>query len=97
MAEAFIENSVNKTEVNHKDGNKLNNDLSNLEWVTHSENILHAYSISRSKKTLKDLNYTFSNTKLKHMSKNHSCQKQFLNQKIQLLKIAGVKETAVEG
>ncbi len=43
LAETFIPNPLNKPEVNHKDLNKLNNSLENLEWVTHSENMLHAY------------------------------------------------------
>ena len=41
----FIDNSENKREVNHKDGNKLNNNLNNLEWVTTSENQKHRHSI----------------------------------------------------
>jgi len=43
VAIAFLENSSNLSDVNHKDGHKLNNDASNLEWVSHSENLLHAY------------------------------------------------------
>ncbi len=43
VAEAFIPNPEGKSQVNHKDGNKNNNVLSNLEWVTASENVLHSY------------------------------------------------------
>lgn len=44
VALAFIPNPQNKREVNHKDGNKENNCVSNLEWSTRSENNLHRYS-----------------------------------------------------
>ena len=45
VAEAFCENPDDKNVVNHIDGNKLNNNACNLEWVTHSENHKHAYSL----------------------------------------------------
>lgn len=44
VAEHFIPNPENLPVVNHKDGNKLNNDISNLEWVSYAENVLHAHS-----------------------------------------------------
>lgn len=55
VALTFLANDFNKSEVNHKDGNKINNNISNLEWVTASENQLHAFKYGLQKsKTGKD-------------------------------------------
>ena len=45
LAQTFKENMCNYEEVNHIDGNKLNNDLLNLEWCNHKQNMEHAFRI----------------------------------------------------
>ncbi len=44
IAMTFIPNPENKPTVNHKDRNKLNNNLNNLEWATWSENTIHSFT-----------------------------------------------------
>lgn len=53
IAQMFIPNPQNKKEVNHIDGDKLNNNVLNLEWCTPSENVVHSYKMGlQSKKGL---------------------------------------------
>ncbi|MBN2365739.1 MAG: HNH endonuclease [Calditrichaeota bacterium] len=43
VAETFIPNPLKKPQINHIDGNKLNNNVNNLEWAKRSENQKHAH------------------------------------------------------
>lgn len=43
VATVFLERTEGQDQINHKDGNKLNNNINNLEWCTSKENIRHAW------------------------------------------------------
>lgn len=43
VAIAFLENPLNLPEINHIDGNTLNNQVSNLEWISHLDNMQHGF------------------------------------------------------
>lgn len=70
IAEVFVENTYGKPIVNHIDGNKGNSSPENLEWVTHSENTIHAYKTGLCKKNRSKL--TAKDVVLIRKSKDHS-------------------------
>lgn len=53
VAMAFILNTDNKEQVNHKDWNKYNNKVENLEWINHKENHIHRFKVLWHKSTWK--------------------------------------------
>ena len=57
VAETFIPNPENKPQVNHKYGNKMDNRITELEWATQSENMLHAYKNGLNKKNKREKNH----------------------------------------
>ena len=74
VAKCFVDNEFGKKYVNHIDGNKTNNDATNLEWVTQSENQIHAYKIGLQKITEKHLSNLMkhSNSKKKKVKVTNS-------------------------
>ena len=92
VALSFLENTDNKPFVNHIDGNKTNNHLDNLEWVTASENNSHAHEIGLTTgHTRKIIQYDLEMNQIKEFKKikeasgalniSLSCIKDVLNKK----------------
>lgn len=68
VAETFISNPYNKKAVNHIDGDKLNNDVTNLEWVTYQENAKHAYDNGLSRMPDPEISREANRTPIKAIS-----------------------------
>ena len=88
-ARAFIPTTNFKLHVNHIDGNKRNNDNKNLEWVTPSGNLLHAFMTGLRKDSIGVVVYNIENGKIaefyslteaaKNINSKASCLSRYLN------------------
>ena len=72
IALAFLPREHESMEVNHIDGNKQNNAVSNLEWVTRSQNIVHAYKFLGAPSGCQRPNAKFTEEEIRFIRKKHS-------------------------
>jgi hypothetical protein len=64
VGKVFIDNPLNKKEINHIDGNKLNNKFDNLEWLTPKENSRHFWEKLDSSKLRKERSFRMMGNKI---------------------------------
>ena len=84
IALAFLDNPDNKPCVNHKDGNKLNNCIDNLEWCTYSENMKHAVDMGLNSVP----NFSGENHPMHKLTEEKVCQ-------IRKLSLSGVSSPSI--
>ena len=76
VAEQFLDKPEGKDFVNHIDGDKSNNSLENLEWVSQSENEKHAFENGLKQKTNKPFIIEFVNGDIKEYENKYVCAKE---------------------
>ena len=79
MASVFINNENNKPCINHKDYNRKNNNVENLEWVTYKENNNYSYCAEHAalKNSLRVLVVDLDNNPIKMFASIHQCGRYF--------------------
>lgn len=92
VAKAFVPNPDNLPEVNHKDGNKMNNSAENLEWVTRSENQRHAVDLGLQPKGLSTYTGKFTDKQREEIKELWNSGKY---SRREIAKIYGVSHTCI--
>lgn len=80
VAMAFIPNPLNLTQVNHKNGNKLDNRVENLEWCTHKQNMKHGARLGLFPKGEKVYNHKLSEKDVRKILKSDISDRELAKQ-----------------